>query len=77
MSGKTAKSLERNPDEQRIEPNKRAREAEVKLIARLRKHLGHPQCPALGERLVQKKLRRTLLKYKLHTDQSLFDKAYR
>ena len=29
-----------------------------------------------GERLVQKELRRTLLKYQLHTDQELFDKAY-
>jgi len=29
-----------------------------------------------GERLVQKVLRRTLLKYKLHTDQELFDRAY-
>jgi len=29
-----------------------------------------------GERLVQKELRRTLLKYKLHTDQDLFDRAY-
>jgi type I restriction enzyme, R subunit len=29
-----------------------------------------------GERLVQKELRRTLLKYKLHTDQELLDKAY-
>ena len=29
-----------------------------------------------GERLVQKELRRTLLKYKLHTYQALFDKAY-
>jgi hypothetical protein len=29
-----------------------------------------------GERLVQKELRRTLLKYKLHTDGELFDKAY-
>jgi type I restriction enzyme R subunit len=29
-----------------------------------------------GERLVQRELRRTLLKYKLHTDQELFDKAY-
>jgi hypothetical protein len=28
-----------------------------------------------GERLVQKELRRTLLKHKLHTDQELFDKA--
>ena len=151
-----------------IEPGKRAREVEIKLIARLRKHLGHPTFTALGERLekikerhehgfltsleflkqileiardvveaekeidpeeerdrakealtelfqevkntnthiiverivtdiddivkkvrfpdwqhtsqgerlVQKELRRTLLKYKLHTDQELFDKAY-
>ena len=29
-----------------------------------------------GERLVQRELRKTLLKYKLHTDQDLFDKAY-
>lgn len=29
-----------------------------------------------GERIVQKELRRTLLKYKLHADQELFDKAY-
>jgi type I restriction enzyme R subunit len=29
-----------------------------------------------GERLVQRELRRTLLKYKLHTDQDLFDRAY-
>ena len=29
-----------------------------------------------GERLVQRELRKTLLKYKLHTDQELFDKAY-
>ena len=29
-----------------------------------------------GERLVQRELRRTLLKYKLHTDQDLFDKTY-
>jgi type I restriction enzyme, R subunit len=29
-----------------------------------------------GERLVQKELRRTLFKYRLHTDQELFDKAY-
>jgi type I restriction enzyme R subunit len=29
-----------------------------------------------GERLVQKELRKTLLKYKLHTDQELFDRAY-
>ena len=29
-----------------------------------------------GERLLQKELRKTLLKYKLHTDQDLFDRAY-
>ena len=29
-----------------------------------------------GERLVQKELRKTLLRYKLHTDQELLDKAY-
>lgn len=29
-----------------------------------------------GKPLVQKELRRTLLKYKLHPDQDLFDKAY-
>jgi hypothetical protein len=29
-----------------------------------------------GEPLVQRELRRTLLKYKLHTDQDLFDRAY-
>lgn len=34
------------------------------------------QATSQGERLVQKELRRALLKYKLHTDQELFDKAY-
>ena len=29
-----------------------------------------------GERTVQRELRKTLLKYKLHTDQELFDRAY-
>lgn len=29
-----------------------------------------------GERLVQKELRRALLKYKLHTDQEVFERAY-
>ena len=29
-----------------------------------------------GERLVQKELRKVLLKYQLHRDQDLFDKAY-
>ena len=34
------------------------------------------QKTAAGEREVQKALRRTLLKYKLHNDQDLFDRAY-
>lgn len=34
------------------------------------------QLTSQGERLVQKELRRTLLRYKLHTDQELFDRAY-
>ncbi len=29
-----------------------------------------------GERLVQRELRKTLLRYRLHTDEDLFDKAY-
>ena len=34
------------------------------------------QRTAQGERLVQRELRRTLLKYQLHTDQDLFERAY-
>ena len=34
------------------------------------------QATTQGERLVQRELRRALLKYKLPTDQELFDKAY-
>ena len=34
-----------------IEPGKRAKEVEIKLMARLRKHLGNPKFTALGERL--------------------------
>ena len=34
------------------------------------------QTTTTGEREVQKSLRKALLKYKLHTDQSLFDRAY-
>ena len=33
------------------EPEKKAREIEIKLIARLRRHLGNPKFTALGERL--------------------------
>ena len=34
------------------------------------------QSTAAGEREVKKALRKTLLKYNLHTDQDLFDRAY-
>ena len=34
------------------------------------------QATAAGEREVRKALRRTLFKYKLHTDTELFEKAY-
>lgn len=34
------------------------------------------QYSSQGERLVQRELRKALLKYKLHTDQDLFDRAY-
>jgi type I restriction enzyme R subunit len=34
------------------------------------------QATSQGERLVQRELRRALLRYKLHTDQDLFDRAY-
>jgi hypothetical protein len=34
-----------------IEPGKRAKQVEIKLVARLRKHLGNPKFTALGERL--------------------------
>src|SRR5688572_1253936 len=33
------------------DPGRRAREVEIKLVARLRKHLGNPKFTALGERL--------------------------
>lgn len=39
------------------EPGKRAKEVEIKLIARLRKHLGNPKFTALGERLEKVKER--------------------
>ena len=34
------------------------------------------QNTSAGEREVQKAIRKTLLKYKLHNDQELFDRAY-
>ena len=34
------------------------------------------QATSRGVRLVQRELRRTLVKYKLHTDQDLFGRAY-
>src|SRR3990172_11960028 len=33
------------------EPGRRAKEVEIKLVARLRRHLGNPKFTALGERL--------------------------
>ncbi len=33
------------------EPGKKAKEIEIKLVARLRKHLGNPKFTELGERL--------------------------
>jgi hypothetical protein len=44
---------------------KNGRGTEILLIARLRKHLGKPKFAPLDERLVQKRLSRTLLKYML------------
>ncbi|MFZ3149732.1 MAG: hypothetical protein WA137_11935 [Methanothrix sp.] len=58
------------------DPEKKGREIEIMLVARLRKHMGISRFLELGERLVQKELRKALLKYKLHTDQDLFDRAY-
>jgi type I restriction enzyme R subunit len=43
-----------------VEPGKRAREVEIKLVARLRKHLGNPTFTALGQRL-EKIPRNTLI----------------
>jgi type I restriction enzyme R subunit len=40
-----------------VEPGRRAREVEIKLVARLRKHLGNPTFTALGERLEKIKAR--------------------
>jgi hypothetical protein len=40
------------------------------IVKKVRQHTSQ------GERLVQRELRRTLLKYKLRPDHDLFDKAY-
>jgi type I restriction enzyme R subunit len=40
-----------------VEPGKRAKEVEIKLVARLRKHLGNAKFTALGERLEKVKER--------------------
>ena len=48
---------------------------DIDEIVRMVRFPGWQQTSA-GEREVQKALRRTLLKYKLHTDQDLFDRAY-
>lgn len=49
--------------------------ADIDAIVRQVRFPGWQQTAA-GEREVQKALRRTLLKYKLHADQDLFDRAY-
>lgn len=49
--------------------------ADIDAIVRIVRFPGW-QTTAGGVREVQKSLRRTLLKYKLHTDQELFDRAY-
>jgi len=49
--------------------------ADIDEIVRQVRFPGWQQTEA-GEREVKKALRRSLLKYKLHTDQDLFDKAY-
>ena len=49
---------------------------DIDEIVRLVRFPGWQQTTA-GEREVQKALRKTLLKFQLHRDQELFDKAYR
>ena len=49
--------------------------ADIDDIVRLVRFPGWQQT-SQGEREVQKALRKSLLKYKLHTDQDLFDQAY-
>ena len=49
--------------------------ADIDEIVRQVRFPGWQQTEA-GEREVKKALRRSLLKYKLHTDQDLFDRAY-
>ena len=48
---------------------------EIDGIVRVVRFPGWQQTVA-GEREVQKALRKTLLRYQLHKDQELFDKAY-
>jgi len=49
--------------------------ADIDEIVRMVRFPGWQQTSA-GEREVQKALRKTLLKYHLHKDQELFDRAY-
>ncbi len=49
--------------------------ADIDAIVRIVRFPGW-QTTTGGEREVQKSLRKALLKYKLHTDQILFDRAY-
>jgi type I restriction enzyme R subunit len=50
-------------------------QADIDEIVRVVRFPGWQQTTA-GEREVRKALRRTLLKYQLHRDQDLFDRAY-
>ncbi len=49
--------------------------ADIDEVVRVVRFSGWQQTIA-GEREVQKALRKTLLKYKLHREQDLFDRAY-
>jgi type I restriction enzyme R subunit len=49
--------------------------SDIDEIVRIVRFLGWQQTIA-GERDVQKALRRVLLKYQLHREQELFDRAY-
>ena len=48
----------------------------VRALRERRALRARPSACAQGEREVKQALRRALLKYKLHTDQDLFDKSY-
>lgn len=59
-------------------PQGNSQEPPVKNIDKIVKNVRFDgwQATAAGERQVKQALRAQLLKYKLHTDQELFDRAY-